>query len=196
MAQPPDALKNNTLYVIDPISMALIRTVSMPFLDYRGIAVAANGDIFAPIWGAGIAEISPTGTELATTPMPANYATGSPNSIAVSSDGNLVVGTAGGFVIEMTTSFTNETVFSVGSGGNTYVNFLRATPTITWGNPADITYGTAARASQLNAEIDRRRQFQLHAGRRCHAGERRRSPCGACAQRAECDLHANQRRGH
>ena len=31
------------------------------------------------------------------------------------------------------------------------INVLKATPTITWANPADITYGTALGATQLNA---------------------------------------------
>src|SRR5439155_7782553 len=32
-----------------------------------------------------------------------------------------------------------------------HINVLTATPTITWSNPADITYGTALSATQLNA---------------------------------------------
>ena len=31
------------------------------------------------------------------------------------------------------------------------INVLKATPTITWANPADIIYGTALSATQLNA---------------------------------------------
>src|SRR5213078_1522629 len=31
------------------------------------------------------------------------------------------------------------------------INVLKATPTITWNNPADITYGTALSGTQLNA---------------------------------------------
>src|SRR5439155_10506548 len=31
------------------------------------------------------------------------------------------------------------------------INVLKATPVITWGNPADITYGTALSVTQLNA---------------------------------------------
>ena len=32
-----------------------------------------------------------------------------------------------------------------------YINVNKATPTITWANPADITYGTALSGTQLNA---------------------------------------------
>ena len=34
------------------------------------------------------------------------------------------------------------------------INVTKATPTITWANPADITYGTALGATQLNATAD------------------------------------------
>ena len=34
---------------------------------------------------------------------------------------------------------------------NVSINVLKATPTISWGNPADITYGTALSGTQLNA---------------------------------------------
>jgi hypothetical protein len=34
---------------------------------------------------------------------------------------------------------------------NVLINVLKATPTITWSNPADITYGTALSSTQLNA---------------------------------------------
>ena len=42
----------------------------------------------------------------------------------------------------------------------------KATPTITWPTPADIIYGTALSATQLNATAERRRHLRLHAGRR------------------------------
>src|SRR5207248_1743540 len=34
---------------------------------------------------------------------------------------------------------------------NVVINVLKATPTIDWSNPADITYGTALSGTQLNA---------------------------------------------
>src|SRR5207248_2037735 len=34
---------------------------------------------------------------------------------------------------------------------NVAINVLKATPTIDWSNPADITYGTALSGTQLNA---------------------------------------------
>ncbi|RYD95725.1 MAG: hypothetical protein EOP54_15300, partial [Sphingobacteriales bacterium] len=60
-------------------------------------------------------------------------------------------------------SFTNNTsvsavgtyiyVASDAAGNSTTINFniIKATPVITWANPADITYGTALTATQLNA---------------------------------------------
>ena len=46
------------------------------------------------------------------------------------------------------------------------INVDKATPTITWANPADITYGTALRATQLDATAVRRQpcgHLRLHA---------------------------------
>ena len=34
---------------------------------------------------------------------------------------------------------------------NVTINVMKATPTITWNNPADIIYGTALNSTQLNA---------------------------------------------
>ena len=46
------------------------------------------------------------------------------------------------------------------------INVLKATPVITWATPADITYGTALGATQLNATAERAGHVRLHAGRR------------------------------
>ena len=51
---------------------------------------------------------------------------------------------------------------------------LKATPVITWATPADIIYGTALSATQLNATADGGRHVRLHAG-----GRRRCSTAGA-----------------
>ena len=66
------------------------------------------------------------------------------------------------------------------------INVLKATPTITWPTPADIAYGTALGATQLNATAERAGHVRLHAGRR-HGAERGR---GADAVG---DLHADRR---
>ncbi|MBI1761329.1 MAG: hypothetical protein HYR56_07835 [Acidobacteria bacterium] len=47
-------------------------------------------------------------------------------------------------------SFASDSSFGASSGSNT-LTVNKATPTITWNNPADITYGTALSATQLNA---------------------------------------------
>ena len=63
---------------------------------------------------------------------------------------------------------------------------LKATPAITWPTPADIIYGTALSATQLNATANVRRHLRLHAGRR-HGAERRARPD------AVGHLHADRR---
>src|SRR2546428_406576 len=44
-----------------------------------------------------------------------------------------------------------DTVDYNGTSKNVSINVLKATPAITWGNPADITYLTALSGTQLNA---------------------------------------------
>ena len=46
------------------------------------------------------------------------------------------------------------------------INVLKATPVITWADPADIIYGTALSATQLNATADVAGTLRLHAGGR------------------------------
>ena len=45
------------------------------------------------------------------------------------------------------------------------IDVLKATPTITWAAPADITYGTALSATQLNATANVAGHVRLLAGR-------------------------------
>ena len=47
-------------------------------------------------------------------------------------------------------TFAGNTNYSVASG-DVNITITKATPTITWNNPADIVYGTALSATQLNA---------------------------------------------
>lgn len=56
------------------------------------------------------------------------------------------------------TAGTYTVTLSVSDGvtwasNSTSINVLKATPTITWNNPADITYGTALGGTQLNAVV-------------------------------------------
>ena len=54
------------------------------------------------------------------------------------------------------------------------ITVLKATPIITWPTPANIIYGTALSATQLNATTTRAGHLRLHAGRRAPC-----SPAGA-----------------
>ena len=62
--------------------------------------------------------------------------------------------------------------FPVSASGSGHI--IKATPVITWSTPADITYGTALGATQLNATRGRAGHLRLHAGDR-HGAERRRA---------------------
>src|SRR4029450_6699924 len=52
----------------------------------------------------------------------------------------------------LSTTFTpTDTANYTGASKSVAINVLKATPVITWANPAGITYGTALSATQLNA---------------------------------------------
>jgi len=51
----------------------------------------------------------------------------------------------------LTASFTSGNVNYNNASATVYINVLKADPVITWSTPADITYGTALGAAQLNA---------------------------------------------
>src|SRR5205814_1093950 len=78
---------------------------------------------------------------------------------ASSSDsGTLVYTPAAGVVLNAGTAQTLSVAFTPTDSANyttasktVSINVLKATPTITWPTPADITYGTALSATQLNA---------------------------------------------
>ena len=55
-----------------------------------------------------------------------------------------------GQTLSVTFTPTDTTDYTTASDSVT-INVAKATPTITWANPADITYGTALSATQLNA---------------------------------------------
>jgi uncharacterized repeat protein (TIGR01451 family) len=127
--------------------------------DYNTAAdsVAINVDAAAPIitW-ANPADIT-YGTALSSTQLDAT------SSWTVAGVNGTVAGTftytpAAGTVLTagagqaLTVTFTptDTTDYKIGAGKVT-INVDAATPTITWAKPADITYGTALSATQLNA---------------------------------------------
>src|SRR5207249_2440824 len=68
--------------------------------------------------------------------------------------------TDGSFTYTPSTNFSglDSFIYIAKDGAGTSLGMatinVRATPTITWGNPADITYGTTLGATQLNATAD------------------------------------------
>src|SRR5262249_34953988 len=112
------ALAGQTIYVYDPLTTAQLGTVTLPYADYRGIAVNANGDIFTATWNNVVSRFSSTGTLLGSVTL--NSSTGAPSmfnnldDIDVAADGTVAVGSWSGHVVQMTSSFTNITYFYTG----------------------------------------------------------------------------------
>jgi hypothetical protein len=105
-------LPGNQITVYNPVTMAQVRSFSLPFNDYRGIAVSATGDVFASGWDGTISHFDGTGKLLA------SVATGVNNlsSIDLRSDGTLVAGSRFSQIVLTDTSLNPATVahFTVG----------------------------------------------------------------------------------
>jgi hypothetical protein len=77
----------NPIDVFDPTTMARLMAVQAPVLDGRGVAVAANGQIYVADWYNTLYRLDPAGAVVNTLSM-----TDSLTDVDVSTDGKLVVG--------------------------------------------------------------------------------------------------------
>lgn len=116
------AQSHRTIRVYDPDTLALQRTVQLPFSIngqsqvYRGIAVNDSGDIFAASWKEQVHQFDANGNvqQSITVPEPEPFF-GSFTDIDLSSDGELALGTSWGWVVRMSDTFTNVSMFDTGS---------------------------------------------------------------------------------
>jgi hypothetical protein len=123
------ALANQTVSVYDPTTMALVRTVTLPYADYRAVAANAAGDLFVATWARNVTRFNSAGTQLATMSLTAYVpSVGNPVDLDLSADGTQVaVGTTSGQIFEMADSLTGVTTFNIGVG----TAFVSFPPTIT-----------------------------------------------------------------
>jgi hypothetical protein len=109
------ALAGQTISVYDPTTMALLRTIALPWgNDYRGVAVNASGDILTANWGNTVTHFSSTGTLLDTVTLTGPGGStwfGNPMDIDVASDGTLAVGTRSGHVVQITSDLSSVSYF-------------------------------------------------------------------------------------
>jgi len=97
------------------------------------------------------------GTALSGTQLDATF-TWTVNGSPVAVGGTAIYTPAAGAVLgagsaqTLSVSFTpTDTTDYNSANGSAQINVLKATPTVTWANPADITYGTALSGTQLDA---------------------------------------------
>src|SRR4029079_5387282 len=88
------------------------------------------------------------GTALGATQLNATAHT--PGTFAYAPAAGIVLNAGAGQTISVTFTPTDAANFTTATKTAT-INVLKATPVITWATPADITYGTALSATQLNA---------------------------------------------
>jgi hypothetical protein len=87
-----------------------------------------------------------------------NTATTDSNGVATLSNVSVAGINAGSYSTGVGASFAGGGGLNASSGTNS-LNIAKATPIVTWSNPADITYGTALGGSQLNATANVPGQF-------------------------------------
>ena len=96
----------------DPVTLQQVGAVDLPHVDHRGIAVDADGNIFAPMWSGGeVRKYDSGGTLLQTLVTPINNL----QDIDIHSDGRLLIGSRFGDVIQTDVSLSSYTTFSAGN---------------------------------------------------------------------------------
>ncbi|WP_257450152.1 hypothetical protein [Archangium lipolyticum] len=112
------------IYVYDPVTLAQVRTISLPFNQgIRGIAVSKTGEIYGASWNDSIYWFSSTGgTPLGIVSSGVSDLT----DIDLSEDGTLVVGSRFGTVILTDLSLSGMRSFNVGNSG-AFVTFVPPT---------------------------------------------------------------------
>jgi hypothetical protein len=119
--------------VFNPITMALIRTVSLSNVSIanRGIAADIDGSMFIATWGGSLVHVSPSGGILGSIPLPtANTQLPADNNFDVDlrPDGAILVGQRFGSVIETDRSLSSPTAFLVPTQESVFVAFSDPVP--------------------------------------------------------------------
>jgi YVTN family beta-propeller protein len=142
---------SNNVYVINTATNSVTTSIGVG-AQPEGIAVSLDGmNIYVACWSSNNVYVINTATNGVTT----SIGVGSqPEGIAFSPDGmNIYVACYSSnnvYVINTTTN--NVNTVSVGSNPVSFGQFIgKLTPTITWSNPANITYGTPLSNIQLDA---------------------------------------------
>jgi hypothetical protein len=112
----------NPIDVYEPVSMSHLATVQSPSPDGRGLAVAANGDIYVADWYNTVYRLDSAGAILNTVSV-----SDSTSDIDVSTDGSLVVG--GRFsVMTMNADLTGVQTFSIAGGHVAFADYQAPAP--------------------------------------------------------------------
>jgi hypothetical protein len=127
-----DASGRNHVNVVNPSTFTLIRTLTLNDrngpgavgIDANGLAITANGTIFAADYSGIIYKYSPTGTLLSTFDTKVPYVV----SESLYPDGTLALGTRLGDVVLTNTSFSTESHFTVPDMNIDYVSFVTPEP--------------------------------------------------------------------
>ncbi len=157
----------------DPITSIPIPTTVISDPQPKGIVTGPDGSVwFADASGAVGQVTSQKGTPTITWTNPADITYGTPLSLTqldatASVPGSFQYTPSSGTVLQagsgqkLSVRFTpNDTTDYATASDSVYINVNQATPTITWANPAAITYGTALSSTQLDATASVPGSFQ------------------------------------
>ena len=116
------AQSHRTVRVYDPDTLALQRTVNLPFSIggqsqvYRGIAVDSSGEIFAASWQNQIHRFDANGNVLASSTVSSPGGLfGDFTDIDLSDDGRLALGTYWGYIVQMNDDFSGTSYIDTGN---------------------------------------------------------------------------------
>lgn len=144
-------LTNSNYKLVNPTVASIATVTGTLTINKAAITVTING--FTGTYDGlshGAAAYTATGaTGLGLTPAVTLVYTGTPNGAAVNSYSSTDAPTAAG-TYTVTATYPGSANFVPASATAT-ITINRATPSLTWSNPADIKYGTPLSGTQLNA---------------------------------------------
>jgi Domain of unknown function (DUF4347)/Cadherin-like/WD40-like Beta Propeller Repeat len=109
------------VYVYDPVTLAFIKLINLSFVDHRGIAADANGDIFTADWDGNVNRFTPTGQLVKRTAAGGT----SLNDINIAASGQLWMGDRNGKVITTDPLFNSFSNWNSSGANGVFVGTAR-----------------------------------------------------------------------
>jgi hypothetical protein len=115
--------------VFDPVTLAFIRSINLQGPDLRGLAVDANGDIFAVNFEGTLFHFDRNGNPINSIRLQTPFSNFAGSTVSLSPNGDVLVAAPSGQIFLTNESLTNVTSFNVaGANFQLFANFVQPPP--------------------------------------------------------------------